>query len=295
MLISFIAYVQNFYQPLRQMAALWASFQTAMAAWDRIAVIFDLQGNLPQLPDTAGGKESTATLEFQSVGFAYPGGKPVLHEVSFRLEAGKTYALVGPTGGGKTTIASLIARLYDPTSGRVFLEGRDLRSWPEAERSKYIGFILQEPFLFSGSLKENILYGHPDADALLKNGLPELLQASGLSGLVARFENGPDTSVSATNLSLGQKQIISFIRAVLRKPRLLILDEATANIDTVTEKLLEDILKALPATTTRVIIAHRLNTIENADQIFFVNDGMATPAGSLESAIKLLMEGKGIS
>lgn len=295
LLISFIAYVQNFYQPLRQMAALWASFQTAMAAWDRIAVIFDLEGNLPQLPETGAPPGPTPTLEFQSVSFAYPGGKPVLHEVSFQLEAGKTYALVGPTGGGKTTMASLIARLYDPSSGRVLLEGRDLRSWPDAERSTYIGFILQEPFLFSGSLKENILYGHPEAEALLKKGLPELLHTSGLDDLMQRFENGLDTEVQGNNLSLGQKQIISFIRAVLRKPRLLILDEATANIDTVTEKLLENILSALPADTTRVIIAHRLNTIENADQIYFVNEGLATPAGSLDNAIKLLMERKGAS
>jgi ATP-binding cassette subfamily B protein len=297
LLISFIAYVQNFYMPLRQLAALWASFQTAMAAWDRIAVILGLE--LPaekqqELNVKAMSVNNAPLLEFSNVSFAYPDGKQVLNDINFKMEEGKTYALVGPTGGGKTTIAMLIARLYDPTEGNVLLHGKDIKQFEAKERSKEIGFILQEPLLFSGTVKDNILYGNEAYKDIDGEKLMAVLKQEGLEQLVQRFDEGLDTKVQATGegISLGQKQLIAFIRAVLRKPSLLILDEATANIDTVTEQLLEDILKKLPATTTRVIIAHRLNTIENADEIFFVNGGTLQTAGSLDNAIHMLLEGK---
>ena len=211
--------------------------------------------------------------------------------------AGKTYALVGPTGGGKTTTASLIARLYDPTEGKVLLNGTDIRNYKSAERTKEIGFILQEPFLFTGTLRENILYGNDEYQSYTNQNLSKVIQEAGLTELLMRFEKGLDTELKATvdSVSLGQKQLIAFIRAVLRKPRILILDEATANIDTVTEKLLEEILAKLPKETTRIIIAHRLNTIENADEIFFVNAGKVTAAGTLDNALDMLLEGKRIS
>jgi ATP-binding cassette subfamily B protein len=300
LLISFIAYAQNFYQPLRQLAALWASFQTAIAAWDRISVILNLESNLPQLtatPLTIQTPQPMPVISFQHVSFQYPDGKKVLQDVSFDMESGKTYALVGPTGGGKTTTASLIARLYDPSEGEVRLHGKDIRTYLPEERSKEIGFILQEPFLFTGTLRENILYGNESYQHLDAEALTTVLQQAGLASLLLRFEKGLDTELKATSdsVSLGQKQLIAFIRAVLRKPKMLILDEATANIDTVTEKLLEEILEKLPEDTTRVIIAHRLNTIENADEIFFVNGGAITAAGSLDNALNMLLEGKRVS
>lgn len=298
LLISFIAYVSNFYQPLRQLAALWASFQTAMAAWDRISVIINLESNMSSgtFAETSQNGHSSV-LQFQNVSFTYEGGKKVLDNISFNLEKGKTYALVGPTGGGKTTTASLMARLFDPSEGSIFLNGIDIRNYDEATRSKAIGFILQEPFLFSGSLKDNILYGQETLQNLNEEQLLAELTQSGLSQLLARFEKGLDTpiAVGADSLSLGQKQIIAFIRAVLRRPEILILDEATANIDTITEKILSDILEQLPAETTKVVIAHRLNTIENADEIFFVNGGNINPAGSLDNALKMLLEEKRVS
>lgn len=293
LLISFLSYINNFYHPLRQLATLWASFQTAMAGWDRISQILNLETNLPVVPGHCTDK-SKAYLSFKNVSFTYPNGKEVLHHVSFNLERGKTYAFVGPTGGGKTTTASLIARLYDGTKGLIFLDGQDIRSYEPAERTQKIGFILQEPFLFTGTVRDNILYGNSEYEKLSNDELAEVIRESGLESLLSRFDSGLDSKVTTTGdgISLGQKQLIAFMRAVLRKPELLILDEATANIDTITEQMLEAILQKLPETTTRVIIAHRLNTIENADEIFFVNSGEVIQAGSLEQAVNLLMHGK---
>lgn len=313
-LIAYFMYTSSFYDPLRQLAALWAGFQVAIASWDRISHLLSLETDMVTLPETAaslgghgglsvvaGGNGSAnaapALIEFRDVSFAYPNGKDVLTHNSFRLEKGKTYALVGPTGGGKTTTASLLARLYDPTAGAVLLDGRDIRTFAPPERAQKIGFILQDPILFTGTVRENILYGNAAYKDYTNDQLAAVLHESGLETLLARFDEGLDTKVTLAGegISLGQKQLIAFIRAVLRNPELLILDEATANIDTVTEKMLEDILRRLPDTTTRVIIAHRLNTIENADEIFFVNAGEIVRAGSLDQAMDLLLQGKRVS
>jgi ATP-binding cassette subfamily B protein len=296
LLVSYLSYANSFYNPLRQLATLWTSFQTAMAGWDRISQILSLETNLVTVPEKSNEK-SDALLEFRNVHFAYPGGNEILHNINFKLERGKTYALVGPTGGGKTTTASLIARLYDPTQGTVFLDGKDIRSYEADLRTQKIGFILQEPFLFTGTVKENILYGNELYKDSSNEELELALGKSNLGSLLAMFENGLETKVlsSGDSISLGQKQLIAFMRAVLRNPEVLILDEATANIDTITEKLLSNILEKLPETTTRVIIAHRLNTIQNADEIYFVNSGEVIPAGSLDDAINMLLHGKRVS
>lgn len=293
LLISFLAYVNNFYNPLRQMAALWANFQLALAAWDRISHLLSFESNLKVIENREPDHEA-GYMRFRNVSFSYPNGKEVLHRVSFDLQRGKTYAFVGPTGGGKTTTASLIARLYDATKGEILLEGRDIRSFTSCERAAKIGFILQEPILFSGTVRENILYGNPQCSGLSNEELEKALEEAHLTELLRRFDQGLETpvSISGDGISLGQKQIIAFMRAIIRKPELLILDEATANIDTVTEQQLEAILRDLPESTTRVIIAHRLNTIENADEIFFVNSGKILAAGSFDEALELLMQGK---
>jgi len=312
-LIAYFMYTTSFYDPLRQLAALWAGFQVAIASWDRISHLLTLESDLVTMPAASGSSHGAVSvvpgsgngqsngtptlIEFRDVSFRYPNGKDVLRHDSFRLEKGKTYALVGPTGGGKTTTASLLARLYDPTEGMVLLNGRDIRTFTPRERAQKIGFILQDPILFTGTVHDNILYGNEQYKDISNEELTAILQKSNLETLLTRFDEGLDTKITLAGdgISLGQKQLIAFIRAVLRNPELLILDEATANIDTVTEKMLEDILHKLPDTTTRVIIAHRLNTIENADEIFFVNSGEIVRAGSLEQAVDLLLQGKRVS
>jgi len=296
LLVSYLSYATLFYNPLRQLAALWANFQTAMAGWDRISQILSLDTNLLTI-DTVIAEPSAPLLEFRNVHFGYVADQEILHNISFKLERGKTYALVGPTGGGKTTTASLIARLYDPGKGIVLLDGKDIRSYQPEERTKKIGFILQEPFLFTGTVKENILYGNEIYKDFSSEQFEQVITDANLESLLALFENGLETKVASSgdSISLGQKQLIAFMRAVLRNPEILILDEATANVDTITEKLLSDILNRLPQTTTRVIIAHRLNTIENADEIFFVNSGEVIRAGSLDDAMHLLLQGKRVS
>ena len=296
LLVSYLAYATYFYNPLRQLASLWTSFQVAMAGWDRITKILSLDSDIATVKNT-NGISSDALLEFKDVHFSYEADKEILHNISLKLERGKTYAFVGPTGGGKTTTASVISRLYDPTKGSVFLDGKDIRSYSPEDRSQKIGFILQEPFLFTGTIKDNILYGNEQYKDYSDEQMVMVIKDANLDSLLTIFENGLQTKVSSggDNISLGQKQLIAFMRAVLRNPELLILDEATANIDTITERLLEDILNKLPETTTRIIIAHRLNTIENADEIYFVNAGEVTRAGSFSDAVNKLLKGKRVS
>jgi ATP-binding cassette subfamily B protein len=293
LLVSYLSYATNFYNPLRQLAALWTNFQVAMAGSDRISHILNMESDLSVIKSN-GHLHSNALLEFRNVHFGYDGDREILHNVNFELQKGKTYALVGPTGGGKTTTASLLSRLYDPVKGEVILNGKDIRSLEPAERTQRIGFILQEPFLFTGTVRDNILYGNSQYASYTNDQLEDVIRNAGLQKLLGSFESGLDTNLGSAgdSISLGQKQLIAFMRAVLRNPDLLILDEATANIDTITEKILQDILNKLPLTTTRVIIAHRLNTIQNADEIFFVNAGEVIRAGSFDHAVDMLMQGK---
>lgn len=323
LVLAFFTYAEKFYYPLRQFASIWTSFQLSLAGWDRINQVLNLKSNLTVLDKTNNelsndekrSSGSDTLLSFKDVSFSYStvenrtmtadivtpekdlaDKKWVIGNATFDLLKGKTYALVGPTGGGKTTTASMLARLFDPTLGEVRLMGQDIRTYTPEERTQKIGFILQEPFLFSGTVRENILYGNPVAseDSTNKLFLEIENQIKSFDPLLKSFENGLDTVIKGAGdgMSLGQKQLIAFMRAIVRQPDLLILDEATANIDTVTESLLEEALRRLPSHTTKVIIAHRLNTIKDADEIFFVGGGKVTPAGSFENAMDLLMHNK---
>jgi len=263
----------------------------------RLIEFFEVADTVPSVRDRSDAIDPGRVhglVEFADASFSYDGKRAAVTGLKFTALPGEVIALVGPTGGGKTTTASLMARLLDPAVGAVLLDGRDIRSYTPEERTAKIGFILQEPFLFTGTVRDNIVYGNSRYRDLSSEQLVEVLKVNNLGELLVRFEQGLDTKVTSSgdSISLGQKQLIAFMRAVLRNPELLILDEATANIDTVTEQLLQGILNKLPSTTTRVIIAHRLNTIANADEIFFVNAGEIIPAGSMEQAVDMLLHGK---
>src|SRR5450755_824669 len=201
LLVSYLAYATNFYNPLRQLAALWTNFQVAMAGADRISHILNMDSNLPVIPYTAspgsgsnklaitsnGSPASDTLIEFRNVHFEYSKGQEILHNVNFKLEKGRTYALVGPTGGGKTTTASLLARLYDPVQGEVILNGKDIRTMEPAERTQKIGFILQEPFLFTGTVRDNILYGNGQYASYSNEQLEDVIRKAGLQRLLASF------------------------------------------------------------------------------------------------------------
>ncbi len=226
-------------------------------------------------------------LQINNLTFSYtPDSKKILNNVSLSLEEGKSYALIGPTGEGKSTTAALMSKLISPVSGNVIFQGKDLSQWNDVDLVKEIGFILQEPYLFTGTLLDNIVYGNdelahfsstfnPDVSKEEGREFEKLLNDRGIDRLINLFPDRLKTEVTnnSANISLGQKQIINFVRVILRSPRFLILDEATANLDTVTEKLLQEILDKLSPNTTKVIIAHRLNTIKNVDQVFQVGGG----------------------
>jgi ATP-binding cassette, subfamily B, bacterial len=226
-------------------------------------------------------------LQFKNVTFSYsPDSKKILNNVSLELEQGKSYALIGPTGEGKSTTASLMSKLLTPNSGQIVFQNKDLLDWNKVDLYNQIGFILQEPYLFSGTLLDNIVYGNdelmhfstafnPNVSKEEGKQFEKILIDKGLDKLIALFPDRLKTEVTnnSANISLGQKQIINFVRVILRSPSFLILDEASANLDTITEKLLQEILDKLPKETTKVIIAHRLNTIKNVDQVFQVGGG----------------------
>ena len=297
LLIGFLLYVNSFYLPLRQLAAVWSSFQLAMASLDRISDMLALEPNMPRLhasgTSAVEGPMAGAVLAFDRVQFSYVAGQPILRDATF-LSPGKNLRAGGPSRrrqdhDGVADGAALRSERWTRAARRA-----RHRTYSPEERAARIGFILQEPFLFTGTVRDNVVYGNDALRGLPDEEIAARLAAKHLDGLLARFEQGLATKVTAggDGVSLGQKQLVAFMRAVLREPALLVLDEATANIDTITEQLLEQILRDLPASTTKVVIAHRLNTIENADEIFFINAGEITPAGSMDAALNLLLHGK---
>ena len=293
LLISFLSYTDRFYGPLRQMANILASAQVALAGWNRIFEILHLSSDMPVLAGSV-LKKTNSIMCFDNVSFKYEDGDWILKNVNFNFCHGKTYAIVGPTGGGKSTTASLMSRLYDPQKGNIYLDGKDIKTYKFEELSQKIGFILQEQYLFTGTIGENITYGNPNFIVYSKNKLEKLLKDLDLEVLINKFDQGLDTPITPTmeTISLGQKQLISFIRAIIRRPKLLIMDEATANIDTITEGLLQTIIDKLPPQTTKIIIAHRLNTIKKADEIYFVNNGSVETAESFEKSLELIKKSK---
>jgi ATP-binding cassette, subfamily B, multidrug efflux pump len=284
LLTAFLIYVQQFFRPIQLASQVYTQAQAALAGAERIYEILDEEPEPPDPPDAERLEEVEGRIEFESVTFAYEAGRPVLRDVSFEVEPGQTVALVGPTGAGKTTIANLIPRFYDAAEGSVRVDDRDVREVERRSVRRHIATVLQEPFLFSGTVAENIGYGRLDAT---REEIEAAARAVSAHDFIMALPEGYDTPLGTGGgtLSGGQRQIISFARAVLADPRILILDEATSNIDTRTEVLIQEALRTLLGGRTSVVIAHRLSTIRNADVILVIESGRVAERGTHASLL----------
>ncbi|MBE0695449.1 MAG: ABC transporter ATP-binding protein, partial [Anaerolineaceae bacterium] len=285
-LVAFLAYVTRFFQPIQELSRLFTTMQSAMAGGEQVLRLLDT----PSLvTDRVGAVQMPALrgeIELDKISFQYrPDTPEVLHEVSLHIPAGSTLALVGPTGAGKTSIANIIGRFYDVSGGAVRIDGVDVRDATQESLRRQTGLVSQDPFLFSGTIADNIRFGNPGAPTEAMHQAARLANAA---DFIEALPKAYETQIleGGVNLSLGQRQLICIARAVLADPRILILDEATANVDTVTEGLIQTGLERLLAGRTAVVIAHRLSTIRRADVICVVNNGRIVEQGTHESLVK---------
>ena len=285
LIVMFTQFSQQYYQPIIQLAASWGSLQLAFTGADRIQEMFDAEEEIrPQ--DAPVFTELREGVEIRNVDFSYLPGKPILKDVSISAPKGKMIAVVGPTGSGKTTIMNLINRFYDVDAGSIRFDGRDIREFDlDSLRSK-VGIVLQDSVLFSGTIRDNIRFGVPDASQ-------EMVEAAAKATHIHEYiESLPDKYDTLINdeqsvFSTGQKQLISIARTLMTDPQVLILDEATSNVDTVTESKIQNAMEAIVAGRTSFVIAHRLKTILNADQIIVLKDGEVIEQGNHHELLKL--------
>jgi ABC-type multidrug transport system fused ATPase/permease subunit len=282
--VAFLAYVTRFFQPVQELSQLYTTMQAAMAGGERVLELIDTQPEVRDAPGAAAMPPITGRVELRQVSFSYRGEKRVLHDVDLSIEPGQTVALVGPTGAGKTSIANVIARLYEVTQGAVLIDGIDVRHVTQQSLRRQMGLVPQDPFLFTGTIADNIRFGNPGAD---DRAVEEAARIVNAHDFCMALPDGYATEIleGGSNLSLGQRQLICFARAVLADPRILILDEATASVDTMTEMLIQDALRRLLHGRTALVIAHRLSTIVDADLICVVQDGRIVGQGRHQSLL----------
>ena len=283
-LVAFAFYIQRFFEPIRQLTMQYSQLQRAMAAGVRIFEVLDLKPEVQDDPDAPDLPEIKGEIEFQDVRFHYVPGVDVLEDINLHIRPGENVAIVGSTGAGKSTLVTLIARFADVTQGRIMVDGHDIRHVTRSSLAGQMSMVLQEPYLFSGTVADNIRYNQEDAT------IQEVMDAArtvGAHDFIIGLESGYDTVLAerGVNLSVGQRQLLSFARAIIGNPRIIILDEATANIDTQTELLIQRALQRVLQGRTSIVIAHRLSTVRNADKIIVLNRGRLVEMGTHEELL----------
>jgi ATP-binding cassette subfamily B protein len=282
--IGFLLYIQRFFNPVRDIVLQYTMLQRAMAGAHRIFEVLDTEPEIVDPPDAKVLADVEGRIDFNEVDFSYVKNVPVLRKFDLHIEPGETIAFVGHTGAGKTTVTALVNRSYDIEGGSILIDGTDLREIQRASLTRRMSVVLQEPYLFSGTIADNIRYGRLDAT---DEEIADAARAVGAHDFIERLPDGYDSDLHerGANLSVGQRQLIAFARAVIAEPRILILDEATANIDTHSERLIQQALKTILRDRTSLVIAHRLSTIRSADRIVVMRDGEIAEIGSHEELI----------
>lgn len=283
-LVAFLLYIDRFFDPIRELAQRYNTFQATMASSERVFNLLDRQPDLQDTPEAVTLPPITGRVDFENVVFSYNDREVVLRQIDLHAEPGERIALVGETGAGKSTIIRLLSRFFDVTDGSLKIDGYDVRQVTQASLRTQLGIVLQDTFLFAGTIRDNIRYGKLDSS---DEEVKAAATAVGAHTFISKLPNGYDTEVgeNGVNLSVGQRQIISFARALLANPRILILDEATSSVDTTTEKQIQQALDVLMEGRTTFVIAHRLSTIVNADQIVVLENGRIVEQGNHEQLL----------
>jgi ATP-binding cassette subfamily B protein len=282
-LVAFVGLLNMFFQPIQQLSQLYSDLQSTLVSLEKVFAVLDTESDRADSPDAKDLRDLSGDVDFDRVSFAY-GEDVVLEDVSFRIKPGETLAIVGETGAGKSTVVKLLSRFYDPTGGEVRIDGQDLRAVRGSSLRRYMGVVLQDTFLFTGTIKDNIRYGRPDATD------EEIIAAArtvGANDFIRRFPEGYETQVRERGgrLSVGERQLVAFARALLADPKLLVLDEATSSVDLVTEARIEAALDRLLAGRTSIVIAHRLSTVRRADRILVLGEGRVVEEGTHEELL----------